>query len=121
MNLGASVTAAVAGSVVVGLAVSAPSRTVPAADELLALGVAPAYRGDGLASALLRAHLEARDAGRPVVATFTVAERDPIEPVEAATRAAIARRLFERAGFRVRAADPPLGTADPWAVTATRT
>jgi ribosomal protein S18 acetylase RimI-like enzyme len=118
-NVDASVTAAVAGAAIVGLVVSAPSRPVPAADELLAVGVAPAYRGDGLGSSMLRAHLDDREGGRPMVATFTVAERDPVEPLEAATRAAIARRLLESAGFRVRTADPPLGAADPWAVTAT--
>jgi acetoin utilization protein AcuC len=118
MHRGASVGAAIAGSVVVGVVVSAPSSDNPASEELLAIGVAPDSRGDGLGRQLLRAHVAARPPDRPLTATVSVAERDPVDPLPVEVRARIARRLLEGAGFRVRSADPPLGAADGWALRA---
>jgi hypothetical protein len=70
---------------------------------------------------MLEQHVAARRPGdRSLVAEVGVAERDPVEPLEAGTRAAIARTLLERVGFGVRPADPPLGAADPWAISASR-
>ncbi len=109
---GAHVTAAVVGSLVVGLAVAAPTAAGGRRD-LLALGVAPDRRHSGLAGALL--------AGSPAdVAEITVAERDPLEPLDRTTRAAIARRVLERAGFTVSPADGHLRAADPLALRGTR-
>ena len=54
-------------------------------------------------------------------ATVTVAERDPVEPLDVALRGRIARRLLEEAGFRVGPADDPgIRAADPSAVSAMR-
>ncbi|HEX4898059.1 MAG TPA: hypothetical protein VFV53_06820, partial [Candidatus Limnocylindrales bacterium] len=53
-------------------------------------------------------------------AVVAVAERDPIEPLARPTRAVIARRLLESAGFRVQRAAGPLGLADPDAFAAHR-
>jgi acetoin utilization protein AcuC len=109
---GAAVSAAIAGRHVVGLAVAG----LPAADgrrDLLALGVAPAYRRAGLAGRLL----EATTADR---AEITVAERDPYEPFAVALRRQIAMALLEHAGFSVRAASGPAGSIDPAAVVAIR-
>jgi hypothetical protein len=53
-------------------------------------------------------------------AEFTVAERDPFEPLEAGIRATIARRILDRAGFRVMAADGLVAAADPGALRAAR-
>ncbi len=52
---GARVVVAVSGSTIVGVAVVAPSATEPAVESLLAVGVAPPFRGAGLGRALLRA------------------------------------------------------------------
>ena len=104
---GASVVAAVAGIVVVGLAVTGPD------DALLALGVAPDHRRAGLATALLRAS-HARSA------EVTVAERDPVDPLPHAVRAQIARRVLEQAGFTVSSAPTDVRRVDPLAIAATR-
>jgi len=104
---GAHVAAAVTGSVVVGLAVT------DAAGDLLALGIAPMHRRGGLAGRLLAAS-PARRAG------VTLAERDPFEPLDRGLRATIARRLLERAGFRVTRAPDPIGSADPYAIQGER-
>jgi hypothetical protein len=58
--------------------------------------------------------------GDPLVATVGVAERDAIDPLPVETRTAIARRLFEVAGFRVRPTPGSVGQADAAALTATR-
>jgi acetoin utilization protein AcuC len=86
--------------------------------RLLALGVAPAYRRRGLARELLRA-VVASVAGS-IDATVTVAERDPIEPLDRSLRGDIARRLLSDAGFEVRAASGPIGQIDPLAIEAHR-
>ncbi len=109
---GAIVSAAVVGTRVVGVAVAGPASDSGHRD-LLALGVAPAYRRSGLAGALL--------AVSPADSVeVTLSERDPVEPLDRATRAAIAARLLERAGFGVSAVDGALRFADPLALRAAR-
>ena len=104
---GARVDAAVVGSTVAGLAVTSVDG------DLLALGVAPAHRRNGLAGRLL--------AVAPAVrADVTLAERDPFDPLPRMVRAEVARRLFERAGFRVGRADDRIMAADPLALRAER-
>jgi ribosomal protein S18 acetylase RimI-like enzyme len=130
------VTAATVGDVVVGLVVSAVpvvgsdggGRGAAGRDSgvgleerhLLAIGVAPSHRGRGLARDLLRAHLEELASpgygDLPVVATVTFAERDPVAPIGATVRSAIARRLLAGAGFTVDRAAGSLGRADPSAI-----
>ncbi len=83
----AAVRAAVVGSMVVGLAVAGSDG------DLIAIGVAPDYRRRGLAGALLASSPATR-------VEITIAERDPVEPMAADARRAIAHRLFEGAGFR---------------------
>jgi ribosomal protein S18 acetylase RimI-like enzyme len=114
---GALVSAAVAGTRVVGLAVAGP-RDDRAERELLAIGVAPAFRRHGLATRLLEACVAADDVD--VIAEVTVAERDPIEPLDRALRARIARQLLERAGFEIAAAAEDVRLADPSALRAVR-
>ena len=113
----ASVTAALADGRVVGAAISARFGGERA---LLHLGVAPGQRGRGLAAELLRRHLATAGPDVRWTATVTVAERDPIEPLPRSTRAAIASRLFEGAGFRVERAPGAIGSADPDAIVANR-
>ena len=86
---GVRVVAAVAGATVVGLAVTAPD------DELLAIGVGPGHRDNGLATGLLAA------SGATHAALHPLAERDPIEPLDLQARTAIWARLHERAGIRL--------------------
>ena len=105
---GASVTAAIDGSAVVGAAVVGPDGA------LLGLGVAPDRRRQGLGSALLAAS-SADSAG------CTVAERDPGEPLPLRDRVAVARRLFEDAGFTVSPAEAGVRRIDPSAIQASRT
>ena len=116
---GARVSAAVAGSAVVGAAVSVTDRDSGGSrmETLLAVGVAPDHRRRGLATAILAAHLPD---GRPGEAEVTLAERDPRMPLARDERAAIARRLLERAGYRVTSAPGALRTIDPGAVAARR-
>ena len=109
----AIVSAAVAGSDVVGLAVSAPADPTDGTRELLALGVAPDYRRQGLATALLATHTVSGS-----FATVTLAERDPIDPLPHDVRASIAGRLFNSAGFESGAADDTIRSIDPAAITA---
>jgi hypothetical protein len=116
------VTAAVAGGSVIGLAISIrePQRDVR---RLLALGVAPASRRRGLASAILAAHVGELDRQRElggVEATVTRAERDVVDPLPGELRASIARRLLGAAGFRVDRAGGAIGLADRLALQATR-
>ncbi|MES2210848.1 MAG: acetoin utilization AcuC family protein [Chloroflexota bacterium] len=115
------VSAAIAGGRIVGAVVSADSAAdVGVARSLLGIGVAPRHRQRGIASALLRAHVGAMPEATRWVAAVTVAERDPVEPLPAVTRAAVARRLLEGAGFRVQRATGQLGHADPHAIVARR-
>ena len=114
-----SVTAAIVQDVIVGAVVSAAAES-GAGREILAVGVAPEHRGHGLASAMLQAHVASfRPGDERLSATITVAERDPIEPLDHALRASIARRLFEGAGFEVRPASGRVRGVDPLALEAT--
>jgi acetoin utilization protein AcuC len=117
---GASVTAAVDGTLVVGLAVAGPADD-HGRREILALGVAPSFRQSGLAAALLE---DCVTAGRPgdteYTADITLAERDPVEPLDRNLRADIARRLLERAGFAISPADADVRGADWGALNAVR-
>ena len=109
--------AAIAGDTIVGLALAAPTAGGDQA-ELLAVGVAPGNRRRGLATALVQALSGAVEG--PCVATVTVAERDPIEPLDFVLRASIARRVLERAGFRIAPVDSAIARIDPGAVRAER-
>ena len=109
---GAIVSAAITGIVVVGLAIAGPAAQDGRRD-LLAFGVAPAHRRAGLASRVLAVSSADR-------AELTVAERDPLEPLEVGVRSAFATHLLTRAGFDVRSASGAIGSADPTALVATR-
>jgi len=116
---GALASAAIAnGGSVVALALSAPGAD--GSEDLLALGVAPAWRRDGLAGRLLAEHLAVIGPGRPVTVHVGVAERDVVEPLDHALRMDIARRLLLGAGFDVERAPDPLGRVNPWAIVARR-
>ena len=118
---GVRVTTALEGTLVVGLCVSVSRPDDAATRDLLALGVAPAFRRQGLAGRLLEAHVATLRPGEGTVeATTTVAERDVVEPLDRRLRADIARRVLERAGFTVRSADGPVGRFDPSALRARR-
>lgn len=120
---GAEVTAAAVGDVVVGVAIVAPPddprASGPPTARLLGVGVAPGHRGAGLGGALLRDALAALPAGVAAVATATVAERDPVEPLDADERRAVAERVLSGAGFRVGRPAGPLAV-DPWTVEGLR-
>ena len=114
-----SVTAAIVQDVMVGAVVSAAKES-GVGREILAIGVAPEHRGHGLASAMLEAHVASfRPGDESLSATITVAERDPVEPLDHALRASIARRLFEGAGFDVRRAAGRVRGVDALALEAT--
>jgi GNAT superfamily N-acetyltransferase len=106
---------------IVGAAVLTPARPHPSEVippwEVAALGIAPAVRGRRLGSALLQTAV-AGVKGDPVTATIGVAERDPVDPLPVETRTAIARRLLDQAGFRVRPAEGAVGQVDAAALTA---
>ncbi len=115
------VTAAVVGQHVVGAVISAATAaSAGARRRLIAVGVAPAHRRAGLATALLREHIAIGPGEEHWEALVTVAERDPFEPLDRATRERLARRLLEGAGFMVSRADGPIAQADPGALTASR-
>ncbi len=121
LSHGARVSVAiVAGPHVVGIAISASTPGREDEEELFALGVAPAWRRRGLATSLLRAHVDAGEPGRAMRASVTVAERDVVEPLDRVYRAAIARRLLEHAGFAVDRAPDPIGRLDPFALVGRR-
>jgi acetoin utilization protein AcuC len=129
VGAGARLIGAMAGDLLVGVALVAPAAvgvpesataTVPAAgagpaeDELIALGVAPGWRRRGLASALVAAVAEdVRDRGVGLVARIGAGERDIVEPLPLATRLEIASRLMARAGCRPTSArsDAPIGAS----------
>jgi hypothetical protein len=70
---------------------------------------------------LLDAHLAAERPGdNATEALITVAERDPVEPLDATVRSTIARTLLERVGFRAARLPPEIETVDRWAVAARR-
>lgn len=111
-----SLTMAVDDGTAVGLVASAleDPRAHWSPHVVMAVGVAPAARRQGLATTMLQAHVAAfgRE-GTPWTATVTVAERDPVEPLDCAVRSTIAARIFERAGFVTEAPDRPLRDVDP--------
>ncbi|MEO8570369.1 MAG: GNAT family N-acetyltransferase [Chloroflexota bacterium] len=117
---GAVVSVAVVGETVVGLAIAGPVDGEDADRALLAVGVAPSFRQRGLAGALLEALGADRAGEGRWHAEVTLAERDPIEPLDRSLRASIARRLLGRAGFEIRPADADLRAADPDAIVALR-
>ena len=110
---GARVVAAVSGSTVVGVAVAAPSASEAAVESLLALGVAPPFRGAGLGAAMLRSLVAGRAPRTPMEARVGVSERDVVEPADVDTRLEIARRLLVGAGFAIRATPADLARDDP--------
>jgi acetoin utilization protein AcuC len=117
---GLRATVAVSGTTVVGAALSQRVDEATHAD-LLGLGVAPAWRRQGLGGRLLADHAEGRPLGiDELAAEVSVAERDPFEPLDGGLRRKIARRLFEAAGFAVAPADVSLHAADPAAIVAVR-
>ena len=115
---GAIVSAALDGRLVVGLAMT---RSAGRADrDLIALGVSPQHRRKGLGTGLLRTSITAGRLAEAIrVRGITVAERDPVAPLDRRLRASIARRLLEGAGFAVSPAIGPAGVADPAAIRAT--
>jgi acetoin utilization protein AcuC len=109
---GATMTGAVAGGWLVGVALAVPGDP-PDVDRLVALGVAPQWRGRGLATALLRALIEENDRrGRGVAALHTAAERDALDPLPRAVRRGVAERLLRAAGFDLRQAPAGLVAVD---------
>jgi len=117
---GLRVTAAIDDGRVVGAAVShRADGALPA--ELLALGVAPGWRRRGIAGRLLAAHPGGPGEGdADLVVEVTVAERDPLDPLDGSLRRVIARGLLEAAGFRIVPVDGDVRAADPAAVGAVR-
>ncbi|HEV8403966.1 MAG TPA: GNAT family N-acetyltransferase, partial [Candidatus Limnocylindrales bacterium] len=112
---GATVSAAVTGSTVVGLALAGPPDD-QGRREILAVGVEPTFRRHGLGGSLLRAC-----AGESAcLAEVTLAERDPIGPLSRDVRATVARRLLAGAGFEIRPAEAEIRAADPGALRAMR-
>jgi acetoin utilization protein AcuC len=109
------VNAAVVGSSVVGLAVFGPVDWRDDARDLLAIGVAPTYRRQGMATRLLREY-----DGSGVFAWLSVAERDVVDPLPRDLRAAIARKMLAGAGFKLTSADPESLRIDPHIVTGER-
>ena len=117
---GANVTAAVEGTIVVGLAIAGPTDE-DGRRELLALGVAPSFRRQGLGTALLEACVTA-DGPAPRDTRPTSPSPNAIRSNPSIERFAphIAGRLLEGAGFRIQSADPALRGADPAALRAVR-
>jgi acetoin utilization protein AcuC len=109
---GARIVGAVSGSTLVGVAVAGVDG------DVLAFGVAPAFRRRGLGAALLRSLVDGRPDGTGMTATIGVAERDWVEPLDGELRQDIARRLLAGAGFDLRRPSPDLARDDPWAVSA---
>ena len=115
-----SVTMAVDGATAVGLVASAPDD--PAAPDPPTVRprgrrracVAAAGAGDrGCSPPTSR---RSGSAGTPWTATVTLAERDPVEPLDRALRSAIAARIYERAGFSAEEPDRRLRLVDPGAL-----
>jgi len=114
---------AVAGEWLVGVALAAPvaaagpaARQEPLAgvDRLVALGVAPEWRRGGLATAMLRAMVEATTrSGRALVALHTVADRDVNDPLPRAVRRGVAEELARGVGMTVGPAPARVLAVDP--------
>ena len=110
---GAHVSAAVVPSATSGGGIVVGAAVASADGELLALGVAPDHRRRGLAGRLLAA-------SRATLAEVTVAERDPVDPFDRVTRAAVARALLGVGVFHLGPADRDVRAVDPLAIRATR-
>ncbi len=117
---GLHATIAVSGTTVVGTALShRPDGSGP--EAILAVGVAPAWRRRGIGRELLTAHVATPGrAGTAMTAEVTIAERDPLQPLDVTVRRDIARRLLGGAGFELRDAAGPVRAADPFAISAVR-
>ena len=117
IRAGATVSATlVGGATVVGLAAAGPPDD-HGRREILAVGVAPAFRRRGIARSLLGACITA-DGG--YIADVTLAERDPVDPLPRDVRAEVARRLLQRAGFEIRPGEAPVRNADQGVLHAVR-
>jgi hypothetical protein len=77
--------------------------------------VAPGFRRRGIAGGLL-AGLLAETPAADLVAEVTLAERDPIDPLDRGLRGEIARRLLARAGFEIGPAASEVRAADALAI-----
>ena len=117
---GARVVGAVSAGRLVGVAVTASSRDQAATESLLAVGVAPAFRGGGIGRSLLAVLVAACPARTAMEARVGVGERDAVEPADIETRLEIGRRLLAGAGFELRAAPPDLARDDRWTLIARR-
>ena len=112
-------TLAVDGATVVGIAASMAGDD--GSRELTLVSVAPSARRKGLATELLRRHIAAAPAAAGGWrARVTVAERDPVDPLDRQLRATIARRLLLGARFEVSRAAGDIGRADTNAIDAVR-
>jgi acetoin utilization protein AcuC len=96
LRAGCRASGSVIGDALVGVALVLPSGDPDQPDELITLGVAPDYRRQGIATALLGA---LAGSGRPLVARVGVAERDVVDPLPITDRLAIADRLLARPGM----------------------
>ena len=99
---GARASGAVVSDHLVGVVVSRSGSEAGGPVELLWIGVAPAHRQQGVASALLAAAIGPRPAGEVSErwsARVGVAERDVVDPLPLALRQSIAGRLLGRVGF----------------------
>ncbi|MFL5708816.1 MAG: hypothetical protein ACJ77Y_07495 [Chloroflexota bacterium] len=116
---GLRATVAVAGTTVVGAALS---RDEPGSGRanLLALGVAQKWRRRGLATRILAAHVQTIGTDTDLDTVLTVAERDPLDPLDGGLRRDIARRILTKAGFEIGSAVAPVRAADPAAFAARR-
>jgi acetoin utilization protein AcuC len=125
---GAVAVGAVSGEWLVGVALAAPASAsgpdkgdgedavdaVDAVDQLVGLGVAPAWRRRGVATAMLHALVTEQDRrGRALIALHTAAERDPIDPLPRAIRREVAERLAAGAGLTAAPVPPHVSAADP--------
>jgi acetoin utilization protein AcuC len=118
---GTHLTAAVDETTIVGAILTAPSAAEPLDRSLLTLGVAPAVRRQGLATRLLEVHFAGERPGdNETEALITVAERDPVDPLDAGLRTEVARKLLDRAGFRIDRLPPELNAVDRWALAGRR-
>jgi acetoin utilization protein AcuC len=110
---GAVAAGAVSGEWLVGVALAAPGAEEPLM-ELAALGVAPGWRRQGIARALLRALVADSDRGaRALTALHTVGERDPFLPLPREMRRSVAERLFAAPLWRTVPAPSSVAAADP--------
>lgn len=111
----AIVTAAVVGTAVVGLAISSALEPRDDSRDLLAVGVAPSHRRQGLATRLLQEHAPGGS-----VAWVSVGERDAFDPLPYNVRQRVARSLLERAGYAFTDVDPDTTAIDPDAIVGER-